>query len=135
MNQSNDVINRLEEKYSVKILPISLNKRNKAFDLDDIKKHEGARERVKSFSRQMDIPRDRVFGMYKSEALVAFHNNTPNNTIGVFCYSTNRYDAPFPRTIERSPSWKKRPTPDSMKRDKEIRKQNNYNAETKQHTI
>ena len=88
-----------------------------------------------AISRKMCIPKERVFGQYRSEALVAFYNNTPNNTIGLFCYSTDSYDAPFPRSIEQSPSWKSRPTPSSMKKDKEIRKQNNYNAKTKQSAI
>lgn len=135
MNQSNEAISKLEKDYNVRIISISLNNRNKAFDLDDIMKYEDARERIRSFSRKLCIPKGRVFGQYRSEALVAFYNNTPNNTIGLFCYSTDSYDAPFPRSIEQSPSWKSRPTPSSMKRDKEIRKQNNYNAKTKQSAI
>lgn len=135
MNQSNEAISKLEKEYNVRIISISLHNRKRAFDLDVIMKYEDARERIRLFSRKMCIPKERVFGQYKSEALVAFYNNTPNNTIGLFCYSTDNYDAPFSRTIEKNPSWKKRPTPDSMKRDKEIRKQNNYNAKTKQSTF
>lgn len=90
-----------------------------------------ARKLIKSFSQSVDIPRDRRLGKYKSESLVSFYSDTPNNTIGIFCYDTEKYFSIFPRARESSETVK-RPTPLSMREEKKQRNIQNYNASAKE---
>ena len=65
-------------------------------------------------------------GKDESEGLVAFYNNTPNNTIGVFWQDTGNNKAIFPRDYGALPVWEM--TPKEMKKRKKERKINNYMA-------
>jgi len=135
MKDAFEVIKKNEEKYQTRIIPVTCNIRDKAFNLESLGKYDNAKEIVKRFSREKGIPRNRVFGLKKTEALAAFYNNTPNNTLGIFGYSTEYYEAPFARQQEPDPDWVIRPTPNKMKADKHRRKQKNYNAERDRKTV
>ena len=55
-----------------------------------------------------------------TESLVAFFNDTPNNTLGIFWKNTDKNDALFPRNQEEKPAWMK------FREDKKDRMKSNY---------
>ena len=80
-------------------------------------------ERRKDFKRlsvEYGLPEKNVLGYKNTEALVAFYNNTPNNTLPIFWKDVEGNKALFPRNDDEKPSWK------MMKRDKELRSESNY---------
>lgn len=64
---------------------------------------------------------DDIFGYKKTEMLIAYYNNTPNNTIGVFRKDTELNKSIFPRRNERKPGWLL-----NMQESKKKRKAMNY---------
>lgn len=48
-----------------------------------------------------------VLGFDKTESLMAFHNNSPNNTLGIFWENNDEYKAIFPRNDDDEPDWLK----------------------------
>ncbi len=54
------------------------------------------RKIIKQLSDKRNV--GECFGKYNAEALMAFYNNTPNDTIGIFQYETEKNNALFPRT-------------------------------------
>ena len=54
-------------------------------------------------------------------ALVAFYNNTPNNTLGIIRYDTKSYTSLFPRKNDHVPHWMQ------LKKRKQGRTRANYN--------
>lgn len=93
----------------------------KAFSQNLFVDNDRASRDLLTMSERFDIPIDEVFGFMHTEAIVAFYNNTPNNTLGVFRYGTRCYKSLFPRNNDPRPTWK------NMKREKRKRKTQNYN--------
>jgi hypothetical protein len=89
----------------------------KAFDLDF---SEEQKQIIINESNTLNIPKNSILGFKGSEALVAFYDNTPNNTLGIFCINTCLNKAIFPRTVHSRPSWK------DMKKARNRRKEENY---------
>lgn len=85
------------------------------------------RVRFKAASIRLGIRNEKkeIWGFEKTEALVSFYNNTPNNTLGVFWKDTKKNKPLFPRENDKRPSWY------SMKKDQKSRSINNYNLEVK----
>jgi hypothetical protein len=79
------------------------------------KKTEFVQESVK-----LGIPKADVLGFKNTEALMAFYNDTPNNTLGVFWKNGMGYTPLFPRENDDVPGWQK------LKKEKEQRNRNNY---------
>lgn len=65
--------------------------------------------------------KDDIFGFKKTEMLIAYYNNTPNNTIGVFRKDTELNKSIFPRRNEKKPGWLL-----NMQESKKQRKTMNY---------
>ena len=65
--------------------------------------------------------KDDIFGYKKTEMLIAYYNNTPNNTIGVFRKETELNKSIFPRRHEKKPGWLL-----DMQESKKQRNTNNY---------
>ena len=85
--------------YTLTILCTNL--KEKAFyknEDDEIK------EKFKNLSMNRKIPKDYILGRDEVEALVAFYNNTPNNTLGIFWCETERNVPLFKRNNNR-PVW------------------------------
>lgn len=99
-----------EQGYDLTIL--CRNKKEKAFGKEETKQ----RERFIALSKNKNIPLDRILGRDNVEALMAFYNNTPNNTLGIFWYETESNTPLFPREKSSRPNWM----------TKEKRKQQNY---------
>ena len=91
---------------------------------------EKFRSEIKKYSKKLNIHSNYALGKYGSEALVAFHNDTPNNTIGLFWFDSNKYFSIFPREFENTEGLK-RPTPSSMKSHKATRTIQNYRSATR----
>ena len=75
----------------------------------------------KRLSKNLDIYGQDILGYKNSESLVAYYNNTPNNTLGVFRKVTSKNHAIFPRDDDVKINI------DEMKKASEKRKRNNYN--------
>ena len=117
-------LKEIEETYNVKIVLIFINKRDKA--TKQIAASESDIAMLRYVSSSLRIPDKYHLGFMNSEALMAFYNNTPNNTIGLFWLSTDVYHAPFPRKFQANPSWRNGA---AMKEAKKQRKAKNYIAE------
>ena len=128
LEQSKAKIESIQEKYHVKVYLISINNRIKAFSLIDSDDPIKDKDALCKASKTMKISEDYCLGKEESQALVAFHNNTPNNTIGLFWYDTDLNTSVFPRKPAKEPSWRKRPTPNQMHFEREERKRQNYQA-------
>lgn len=76
-------------------------------------------------SELLMIPSYLIKGQYETESLVAFFNNTPNNTLGMFWYDTNNNNSLFPRKHDKKPSWQ------IMKKEKEKREYSHYESKCK----
>ena len=79
------------------------------------------KDEFKRLSESLDIYEEDIFGHRKAESLVAYYNNTPNNTLGVFRKVTSKNHAIFPRDKDEKINI------DEMKKASETRKRNNYN--------
>lgn len=67
-------------------------------------------EREKNMFYEMSQKKD-IFGKYvlgfeNAEALMAFYNNTPNDTLGLFWFMSKKNNPIFPRELEKKPGWK-----------------------------
>ncbi len=72
-------------------------------------------------SEDLDIYGQDILGHRHAESLVAYYNNTPNNTLGVFRKVTSKNHAIFPRDDDAKINI------EEMKKASEKRKRNNYN--------
>lgn len=73
-------------------------------------------------SQSREINKNEIKGYKFSEALMAFYNNTPNNTLGIFRCTTPKNTPLFPRKNEEEAGWKR----NKFKSGK--RKRQQYNA-------
>lgn len=83
------------------------------------------RLRIKKESKKLNISKRYLLGKYHTEALVAFYNDTPNNTIGIFWFDSDKYFSIFPREFENTDGLR-RPTPKNLKAKKAVRDAQNY---------
>lgn len=125
-----DAINKIEDysqKKNINISPIYYYIQKKTFTRDLFKDNTAAKNHLLMLTKYLKIPeRESHLGFNESESLVAFHNNTPNNTLPVIRYDTEEYTSLFPRRHDRKPSWH------SMKSEKKRRKTANYNNKSVQ---
>lgn len=121
MKGSLQKIQEIERNYNVRIELIPYILHDKAFK-ENPKLNDLDKKQVINFSKEIGIETNDILGRKESEALVAFSNNTPNNTIGLFWYDSDVYKAPFSRVERKMPPWKK------MKMDAKRRKKSNYDA-------
>ena len=92
----------------------------KAFERGLFDNDEEAKTEIRAMSNGLQIPKEEALGYRKGQALVAFYNNTPNNTLLFIRYDTEQYRSLFPRKNESIPTWMK------MKRDRLSRGKTNY---------
>ena len=73
-----------------------------------------------------------VPGIFAAGNVVHVHDlvDTPNNTIGLFWYDSDKYFSIFPREFENTEGLK-RPTPRSLKQQKAARTAQNYLSATR----
>jgi hypothetical protein len=86
------------------------------------KNYEVEKTKIIEASKKLGIPKKEILGFKESESLMAFYNNTPNNTLGFLRYDVdNKYKSIFPRVNDKKPSWQR------LKQEKINRKARNYN--------
>ncbi|WBB33137.1 hypothetical protein NM219_03755 [Parvimonas micra] len=120
-----DAIQKIKDysqKKNINIFSIYYYMQKKTFTRDLFKDNMNAKNLLLMLTAYLKIPKqESPLGFDESESLVAFHNNTPNNTLPVIRYDTKEYTSLFPRRHDRKPSWY------SMKSGKKRRKTANYN--------
>ena len=57
-------------------------------------------------SQKRGISSKYILGFEEAEALMAFYNNTPNDTLGLFWFTSKENNPIFPRKLEEKPQWK-----------------------------
>lgn len=126
MEASLPEITKIANDFELEIDVLYINMGKKALDNEKFSDNADAlRLDIKKKSKKLNIHRYYRLGKYDSESLVAFHNDTPNNTIGLFWYDSVKYFSIFPREFEDT-NGLKRPTPKSLKEQKEAREVQNY---------
>ena len=90
----------------------------KAFERDA--KLVDKKTEFKKLSIEYGVSPKNVLGYNNTEALVAFYNNTPNNTLEIFWQDTDKNKALFPRENDEMPGWMR------MKEEKKARNKSNY---------
>lgn len=113
-------LNNYCEKIDARITFITSFKQQKAFQRELFENNEDAKNTVHVISNDFGIPERWIMGFEDSQALVAFYNNTPNNTLGIIHCNTEKYKSLFPREHEHIPAWQ------ILKRQKEERSNANY---------
>ncbi len=108
-------------KNRLKIIPIYSYSQDKAFRRNLFEDDLEAQGRIRALSEEIGIPERDHMGYGDSQTLIAFYQNTPNNTLGFIRYDVDTYESLFPRRK------KKTLTPKSMSEEKSSRKEYNYN--------
>lgn len=110
------------EKYSLQcgldIEIIAHNIQKKAF----IDTPESQKTLFDVLSRRQTVENAYIRGFKNTEALMAFFNNTPNNTLGIFWYPTIKNKPIFLRELDEIPAWKK------INNNKQKRTEQQYDA-------
>lgn len=109
------------QENKINFLPIIASSQNKAFEQNLFADDKIAKKSIVEMSSDFNIPSSEHLGYRKSQALIAFHNNTPNNTLGFIRYDSDEYKALFPRRNDKKPCWQ------TMKAEKKRRAKANYN--------
>lgn len=119
-------ISDYSKRNGLEIIIISAFRQKKAFDRGLFGDETAAKDEIDSMSKRIGIPKNEIMGFKKSQALVAFYNNTPNNTLGFIRYNTDGYTAPFPRKDDEMPGWRK------MQKDRLCRNNAKYRNKCKE---
>ncbi len=131
MVEARPLINKISETHEVEIDVIYVNIGHRVFDSSRFSgKEDELRKAIKKASKKLNIDKRYSLGKYNSESLVSFYNDTPNNTIGLFWYDSDKFFSIFPREFENTDGLK-RPTPQSLKQQKDARIVQNYTAATR----
>ena len=121
MYKALDEIQTYAKENNLEIIVLSAVQQDKAFERSLFEDDIEAKNMVVEMSKDLQIPKNDRLGFEKSQALVAFYNNTPNNTLGFIRYDTEDYKSIFPRKNEYVPEWMR------MRKERLKRKQTNYN--------
>jgi hypothetical protein len=113
-------INAYCSENNIHIVLLSAFTQEKAFERNMFDDNSRAKDEIRTMSKDFQIPKNEIFGYQKGQALIAFYNNTPNNTLGFIRYDTETYKSLFPRRDDPVPTWMK------LKKDKMKRSQTNY---------
>lgn len=126
LDTARSMLSDIETTYRVTVRVLAINTRAGACEIVSGKDAAKTRELVKRASEKLEISPVNYLGRYNSEGLMAFYNNTPNNTIGLFWFKSEKNDPIFPRDFGATPKW--RPQPRQMNKAERTRKKNNYMA-------
>lgn len=114
-------ISNYSKSKNINIFPIYYFVQRKTFERDLFDNNANAKNLLLALTTYLKIPDGEYpLGFDKSESLIAFHNNTPNNTLSVIRCDTEEYKCLFPRKHESKPLW------DKMKSESKGRKIVNY---------
>lgn len=82
-------------------------------------------QKFDELSIKQGVSKEYIRGYKNSESLMAFYNNTPNNTLGVFWFPSDVNNPIFPRDLDKEPAWKQ------MNNSKRTRSKQQYDAKRK----
>ena len=105
MQISIDNIVRYCKEHDINYYPMTNEIHNKAFEQEYFENNQIAKDEITDMSRCLKIPDEEIMGFKKTQSLVVFYNNTPNNTLGFIRYDTDTYKSIFPRSNDPRPSW------------------------------
>lgn len=125
MENAITAINEYGKENNINIVLLSALKQKKAFERELFFDDNVARKEIENMSESFEIPNNEILGYLQTEALVAFYNNTPNNTLGFIRYDTKGYKSIFPRKNDPLPSWR------YYEKNKSKRKKMNYTVKAK----
>lgn len=115
-------IKKYGEDERINIVLLVAIKQMKAFERSLFNDDEKAKLQVVEMSNELKIPTGHHLGFQNTQALLAFYNNTPNNTLGFIRYDVpDGYKSLFPRKNDKKPSWQ------LMKNRSKSREKANYN--------
>ena len=117
MSKAIDKIERFASNNGFNIVVECSVKLDKALEDSELKCRKNEFKRL---SENLDIYGQDILGHRKAESLVAYYNNTPNNTLGIFRKVTSKNHPIFPRYDDAKINI------DEMKKAREKRKKNNY---------
>ena len=112
--------------YNIGIVFLSACSQEKAFCRHLFTDDESAKKEIVEMSDSLLIKRF-VLGYKGSQSLVAFYNNTPNNSLGFIHVDTPNYKSIFPRSMDTIPTW--------MKLKKQRKRQKNTNLNNKKNGV
>ena len=96
-------IDDYSKQTGIDINVISYSVKEKAFkNTSAIKKNKFV-----SMSQKKKIDKKYVLGFQDAEALMAFYNNSPNDTLGLFWFPFGENTPIFPRELDEEPGWKR----------------------------
>ena len=121
MTMAVNEIKKYGEQENINIVTLVAAYHEKAFERDLFEDSEDAKAKICEMSTEFKIPPNEHLGFQGCQSLVAFYNNTPNNTLGFIRYDTSDYQSLFPRRNDKKPSWQR------MKSSSKNRKKANYN--------
>lgn len=119
-----DNINDFASKHKIEIVFLISDIQKKAFERKLFSNESKIKKDIEAMSEKFKIPKHEILGFEESESLVAFYNNTPNNTLGFIRYDTDSYCSIFPRRDDPKPVWQQF---DRTKQNKKV----NYNNKLK----
>ena len=105
MMQAFDSVRLYCSKAGINIILLSAFTQDKAFEQNYFEDNALAKNEVMNMSKILNIPKSARMGYDDSQSLVAFYNNTPNNTLGFIRYDTENYKSIFPRRKDHIPQW------------------------------
>lgn len=100
-----DEINKFAKESGLEIVCLAFEIQSKAFERNLFADEFKAKANIEAMSKGLGIPTHHILGYKGTESLVAFYNNTPNNTLGFIRYDTENYRSIFPRRNDPKPSW------------------------------
>lgn len=98
-------INNFAKEKGLEIVCLAFETQSKAFERNLFADESKAKANIEAMSKDLGIPTHHILGYMGTESLVAFYNNTPNNTLGFIRYDTENYRSIFPRRNDPKPSW------------------------------
>lgn len=113
-----------DKEININIEVINLEK--KAFSKLELNDDEmiKKREEFEIISNKKGInDEEEIWGRKRTEALISFYNNTPNNTLGIFWKKTTANNPLFPRNENKAPAWRKMK---EYKKNRKLQNANNY---------
>ena len=95
-------IDNYAKKHGIDIHIIAYSVKKKAFKTaSDMEKNKFI-----EMSQKVKIDNKYILGFKNAEALMAFYNNSPNDTLGLFWFPSDENNPIFPRELEDEPGWK-----------------------------
>ena len=123
MSAAKDRINDYAKSNNIDVTVVTYHITDAAFSIND--ELEASRDLFKEESSDLGIKSSEIFGFDNTESLVAFHENSPNNTLGLFIKDTSENVALFPREIDKKPSLM------TIKNKKKKKQESNYVCKSK----